>query len=64
MAAVEVLGGFLMVPSFTRRLGGAMVAAASAAVLNSEVRWEDGKLAGARALVLVAGLSALLFPGD
>ena len=64
LAAVEVLGGLLMAPRFTRRLGGAMVAAASAAVLNSELRKDDGKLAGARALVLVAGLSALLFPGD
>lgn len=62
-ALVEVVGGALMIPRATRRLGGAMVAAASAAVLNSEVRGGDMKLAGARALVLLTGLSAMLAPG-
>ena len=64
VALVEVVGGALMVPRATRRLGGAIVAAASAAVLNSELRDGDTKLAGARALVLLAGLSAILAPGD
>ena len=53
-----------MIPRATRRLGGAVVAAASAAVLNSELRDGDTKLAGARALVLLAGLSAMLVPGS
>ena len=64
LAGVEVLGGLLMGPRATRRLGGAMVAAASAAVLNSELRRSDAKLAGARALVLLAGLCAAVAPGD
>ena len=64
VAAVEVLGGLLMTPRLTRRLGGAMVAGASAVVLQSELRRGDPKLGAARALVLVAGLCALLAPGD
>ena len=63
VAIVEVVGGALMIPRRTRRLGGAIVAAASAAVLNSELRDGDTKLAGARALVFFAGLSAMLAPG-
>ena len=43
----------------TRRLGGALVAAASACVLYSELRHGDSKLATSRALVLLAALSAL-----
>ena len=64
VALVEVVGGALMIPRATRRLGGAVVTAASAAVLNSELRDGDTKLAGARALVLLAGLSAMLAPGS
>ena len=64
VAAVEVAGGLLMAPRATRRLGGALVAAASGVVLNSELRRGDGKLAATRALVLLAGLSAALAPGD
>lgn len=64
LALVEVVGGALMVPRLTRRLGGAVVVAASAAVLNSELADGESKLAGPRALVLLAGLSALLAPGD
>ena len=64
VALVEVVGGALMIPRTTRRIGGAVVAAASAAVLNSELQDGDTKLAGARALVLLAGLSAMLAPGD
>lgn len=64
VAAAEVAGGLLMVPRATRRLGGLLVAAASGAVISSELRQADGKLAAARALVLLAGLGALLAPGD
>ncbi len=62
-AIVEVLGGALMVPRATRRLGGALVAATSAAVLSSELRRDDATLATARAIVLLVGLGAMLFPG-
>ena len=64
IALVEVVGGALMIPRATRRLGGAIVATASAAVLNSELKDGDTKLAGARTLVLLAGLSAILAPGN
>ena len=64
VALVEVVGGALMIPRVTRRLGGAVVAAASATVLNSELRDGETQLAGPRALVLLAGLSAMLAPGD
>lgn len=45
-------------------LGGALVATASVAVLKSELRDGDTKLAGTRALMLLAGLSALVAHGD
>ena len=64
VAAVEVIGGLLMAPRLTRRLGGLMVAGASAVVLNSELRNRDLKLGAARALVLAAGLCALIAPSD
>lgn len=63
-AAAECVGGLMMVPRATRRLGGALVAAVSAAVLASELRNEDTRLAAYRGAVLLAGLGALLAPGD
>ena len=63
VALAEVVGGALMIPRATRRLGGALVTAVSAAVLNSEFRDSDTRLAGARALVLLIGLGAMLAPG-
>ncbi len=60
--AAEVAGGLLMTAPATRRVGGALVAASSAAVLASELQRNDGKLAAARALVLLAGLAALCAP--
>lgn len=63
-AAAEVVGGLMMVPRSTRRLGGALVAATSAAVLLSEVRHGDDRLAAARGAVLLAGLLAVLAPGE
>jgi hypothetical protein len=52
----------MMVPQ-TRRLGGLMVTAASAALLLSETRHREAKLALPRALMLAAGVMALLAPG-
>lgn len=63
-AAAEVVGGLLMVPRATRRLGGALVAAISGAILYSELQDGDTRLAASRGLVMAAGLAALLAPGD
>ena len=63
-AAAEVVGGLLMVPRTTRRLGGALVAAISGAILYSEINEGDTKLAASRGLVMLAGLAALFAPGD
>lgn len=57
-AAAEVAGGLLMIPRRTRGLGGALVAAASAAVLASEVSRGDTKLALPRGLILLFALIA------
>lgn len=58
-AVAEVAGGLMMVPRETRVIGGVLVAAASAAVLASELRRRDVKLAVPRALVLLAGVAAV-----
>lgn len=63
LAVAETVGGLLMMPRGTRRLGGALVAAVSVAVLASEIHQADGRLAGPRALVLLAGLAGLLTRG-
>ena len=63
-AAGETVGGLLMIPRATRRLGGALVAAVSAVVLASELRNNDTRLAAYRAAVLIAGLAAVVAPGD
>ena len=63
-AAAEIVGGLLMVPRSTRRLGGALVAATSAVVLSSEIKQGDNRLAVYRGAVLLAGLAALLAPGE
>ena len=62
-AIAETAGGVLMVPRSTRRLGGALVAAVSAAVLLSELSDGETKLAASRALVLLGGLAAMFAPG-
>jgi hypothetical protein len=62
-AAAETAGGLLMMVPQTRRLGGLMVTAASAALLLSETRHREAKLALPRALMLAAGVMALLAPG-
>ncbi len=63
IAAAETAGGLLMAGRATRRLGGALVAGASAAMLTSEMRHGDSGLAASRGLVLLAAVSALLLPG-
>jgi hypothetical protein len=63
VAAAEVAGGLLMGPRATRRLGGAVLSATSAALLVSELRHGDERLAVARGVVLLAGLAALFAPG-
>ena len=62
-ALAEVAGGLLMAPRATRRLGGAIVTAASAVMLTRELEAGDDSLAMARGLVLLAGLAALIAPG-
>jgi hypothetical protein len=61
-ALAETAGGALMMPASTRRLGGALVAGVSAAVILSEIRSGEPKLAVPRGLVLLAGLWALFAP--
>ena len=60
VAGAEIVGGALMIPPATRRLGGAVVTAASTVMLVSEARHGDARLAATRGLVLLAGLVALL----
>jgi hypothetical protein len=57
-AAAELAGGLLMVPKATRRIGGAVVALASAAVLASEINHGDANLALPRCVVLLVALAA------
>ncbi len=61
-ALAETIGGAMMIPSATRRLGGAIVAGVSVAVIASEIRVGEPKLALPRGLVLLAGLWALFAP--
>ena len=61
-ATAEVVGGLLMALPGTRRLGGAVLAATSAAVLMGEVQGNQPKLAAPRSVLLLAGLAALLAP--
>jgi uncharacterized membrane protein YphA (DoxX/SURF4 family) len=58
-AIAELAGGILMMPRFTRPLGGALVATASAAVLTSELMNGETKLAMPRGLVLFGALCAV-----
>jgi hypothetical protein len=57
-AWAEVAGGLLMVPRSTRPLGGMLVAASSAAVLASEMRHGDTRLAVPRGLMLLFAIAA------
>jgi uncharacterized membrane protein YphA (DoxX/SURF4 family) len=60
VAAGEVAGGVLVAGTSTRRLGGALLTAASAAMLVGEVRRGQPRLALPRLAMLVAGLTAVL----
>ncbi|WP_174301990.1 hypothetical protein [Caulobacter sp. S45] len=62
VAAAEVLGGVLMILKPTRRLGAAIVLAASARVLAAELGAHDSKLAASRGGVLLAALGVLVAP--
>lgn len=63
VGGAEVLGGLLMVLKPTRRLGGAIVFAASTTMLLAEIRRGDTKLAVPRTAVLLAALGAVMLPG-
>jgi hypothetical protein len=62
LGAAEVLGGLLMVMRPTRRLGAAIVLAASTTVLVTEIQTGDMKLAVSRGGVLLAALAGLVMP--
>ena len=59
VAGAEITGGALVALPATRVIGGTVLAATSAAVLFSELRHGDSKLAAPRAAVLLAALSAV-----
>lgn len=59
VATAEMIGGLLMLPRHTRRLGGGILAAASGVVLASELRHRE-ELAAPRMGVLMVALTALL----
>lgn len=63
LGGAEVLGGLLMMLRPTRRLGAAIVLAASTAVLATEIKKGDMKLAASRGGVLLAALAGVLLPG-
>ncbi len=62
LALAELAGGLLMMPRTTRGIGGALLLAASAAVLGSEWRRGDVKLALPRGIVLAVAAAAMLTP--
>ena len=62
VAAAEVLGGLLMILKPTRRLGAAIVLAASARVLAAEIGQGDARLAAPRGGVALAALGVLVAP--
>ncbi len=59
VATAELIGGALMIPRQTRRLGGGILAVASGVVLASELQYRE-KLAAPRMGVLMVALTALL----
>lgn len=58
-AAAELAGGLLMMPRATRPLGGALVAATSAAVLATEVGHGDANLALPRSVIMLLAFAAV-----
>lgn len=63
VAAAEVAGGLMLAFRRTRRFGAAVLAGTSAAVLASELKHHESKLAGPRGFLLAAALIALIAPG-
>ena len=63
LGGAEVLGGLLMVLRPSRRLGAAIVLAASTTVLTAEIQKGDVRLAVSRGGVLLAALAGLILPG-
>ncbi len=63
VAVAEIVGGMLLGLRRTRRVGAALLAGTSAAVLASELQQNRTKLAGPRGLLLAAALVALVAPG-
>ncbi len=61
-AMAEVAGGAMLACGWTRRLGAAVLAVTSGAVLASEMRRGEGKLAGPRGVLLGLSLLALVAP--
>lgn len=55
----ELVGGLLVMVGPTRRVGGAILTATSAAVLSAEVRHSDAGLALPRLILLLASAAAL-----
>ncbi len=62
VAIAEIAGGLMLGLRATRRLGAGILAGASGAVLASEVREGEGRLAGPRGFLLAAALIALVAP--
>ncbi len=56
----ELAGGALMAPPVTRRIGGAIMAAASLPQLAAEIRHGDRALVAARSCILAVALAAVL----
>lgn len=56
----ELAGGALMAPPVTRRVGGAILAAASLPQLAAEIRHGDRGLVAARSCILAVALAAVL----
>ena len=63
VAAAEITGGLMLSFRATRRLGAGVLAVTSASVLLTEVQRGEPKLAGPRALLLLASLGALFSRG-
>ena len=63
VAAAEITGGVLLALRRTRRVGAALLAGTSAAMLTSELKHDRTKLAGPRGFLLAAALIALVAPG-
>jgi hypothetical protein len=64
VGAAELTGSLMLTHERTRHVGGAVLAAASAAVLSSEMRHRDDALALPRLALLAASVAAVLVPAN